>query len=245
MFEGSVTFRTSLPEIKFDAIEFATKHPGTTRATITSDAASGVTLRVAVTSASSVFEAIASAQELTQQVTNILSFRFGLGIDTFRFSEYALVELSAQGSTHHLGDCARIEGRCLGTTILGTQSRQELSELLEQPQHPGYHYYDLFRAALCLSDPLSKFMALYSIILSLSGDDQQKVDEFVMSIRPSIATNSPWKRKSGFPETVYTRLRNEVGHVRPRTTIRGTRDEMEINLSGLIEVAKKKIRTQP
>ena len=48
-------------------------------------------------------------------------------------------------------------------------------------------------------------------------------------------------RRSGVAETIYTRHRNQVGHARPGTTIENTRSEMEINLKGLIAIAKELI----
>lgn len=118
----------------------------------------------------------------------------------------------------------------------------EIKSVLEEKPRPDCLYPDLFYFALGLTDPLSKFMALYSIVLTLCNDRQEDVDRFVLATQPNVSINSPYKpRKLGTQETLYTRLRNQVGHVRPETTIESTRSEMQENLNGRVEITKKSI----
>jgi len=89
-------------------------------------------------------------------------------------------------------------------------------------------------------------MSLYNIVLSLSNDSQEDVDMLALNLDKATPTNAPFRpRKSGTNETVYTRLRNQVGHVRKGTTIEGTRAEMDQWISGLIGMAKHLIDQQP
>ena len=97
-----------------------------------------------------------------------------------------------------------------------------------------------------MTDPLSQFMGLYSLLLALCSDSQEQVDQFVLTVQPGIPTNTPFKsRKSGVQETVYTKLRNEIGHVRAGTTLDGTRNEMKTQIPGLIDVVRQLVSKQP
>lgn len=180
-----------------------------------------------------------------------MTFEFGLFHQSFRMVEDNLFEekLLPDGSTkliHHLRGGDGTGGSISIWIKLGSKQMTDVKKLVEQKHHNRFFYYDLFYFALGLTDPLSKFMALYSILLTLCSDRQEKVDKFVISVEPSVATNPPYrKRKSGVLETIYTRLRNQVGHVRPGTTIEVTRNEMETNLSGLVAITQELIRLQP
>lgn len=166
-------------------------------------------------------------------------------MEVFRYAEHSFLEVSNQNQVFHVGDSIAIQDEATCSIKLGPANREKLKSILEQPDYNCYLYYEMFRAALCLTDPLATFMALYNIVLSLSEDLQEKVDQFVISIQPGIPTNPSYRnRRSAIPETIYTRLRNEVGHIRPGTTIQGTRNEMTKNLAGLIEVTKQIIKSQ-
>lgn len=251
MLKGTVTYRAAFPGIEFDSLEIACHQPGAVRATVTSSSASGVSLKVEVVDADSTDDALTKAGAVAAYVAKVLTFRFGIFYRGFGLVEHALVEEQPQsdGSTkplHHLGSTIAFVMKADVWKTLGPQQQADLKSLLEQVHHPGFLHYDLFHSALGLTDPLSRFMALYNIVLFLCHDSQEDVDTLVLSIQPTVPTNAPFRlRRSGVQETVYTRLRNQVGHVRPGTTIEGTRAEMEANLSGLIEVTKELINRQP
>jgi hypothetical protein len=96
-------------------------------------------------------------------------------------------------------------------------------------------YFIMFRHALQIRDELGKFMALYMVLLSVcsegKGDDKQKyVDEFILERDPQTpyCPNPHNKNK----ETIFTKLRNQVGHSRG-VSLAQTRTEMAQNLSAL------------
>lgn len=93
-------------------------------------------------------------------------------------------------------------------------------------------YFTMFRHSMQITNELGKFMGLYNILLSIFGDKQQKVDRFILTRDP----NTPVSQSPHYPcdkETVFTRLRNQVGHFRPGTSLLKTRQEMAQNLSAL------------
>lgn len=250
MFRGTVSFRAAFPGVEFDPIEIVCRGAIASRATLKSSASDGFSLRVEVTEATSVEAALEAAREVAAYVARVLTFQFGVFYHSFGLCEYAVVEeqTGSDGTSplHHLGSSIGFTARADVWKALGPAKQAELKTALEQPHHSGFVYYDLFRSALSLDDALSKFMAIYNIVLLLNNDSQEEVDTFAFSVQPGIATNSPFRpRRSGMPETIYTRLRNQVGHVRPGTTIEQTRTEMQNNLTGLIQLAQELIRRQP
>jgi hypothetical protein len=91
-------------------------------------------------------------------------------------------------------------------------------------------YFTMFRHAMQIRDELGKFMGLYNVLLSVRGDKQKKVDSFILKRDP----NTPVSRSPcNTMETVFTKLRNQVGHVRHGVTLLETRREIAQNLLAL------------
>lgn len=245
MFKGTITFRAAFPGIEFDTFEITPQQPDVLKASIKSSPSEGMNLKVDVAAADSIDSAIGAAREVAAFIAKVLTYKFGTYYREFGSPEHALVEEVARpdGSTqpvHRLGTGFLLDCKADAWVAPGPQQMNEAKYLLEQLHHPGFSYYELFRSALGLNDPLSKFMAFYNIVLSICNDSQEDVDAFVLSVQPGVDRNPPFRpRKSGTQETVYTRLRNQVGHRRPGTTIEETRGEMEVNLRGLVDVAKR------
>lgn len=109
----------------------------------------------------------------------------------------------------------------------------------------GRTYFPLFRSALGTENPIDRYLALYRILLVIHDDKQQDLDKFLHGEFGDKLTPRPGqKAKPGKPkskETVFTKLRNEVAHIRKRTRLEITRQQMEQHMEGLIERVKKAI----
>ena len=253
MFKGLVKFQAAFSGIEFEAIEISPSYPDIVKATLasapipSSPEEGTILLTVDVTGADTFHDAIRKAEEFALHVAKLLTFEFGVFHQRFRHVGESLVEEQSQpdGSTktiHHLSDGISIGCIAYSWTKPSIERLIEVKSILQEKTRFDCLYYDQFYFSLELTDPLSKFMALYSIVLTLCNDRQEEVDRFVLETQPNVPTNSPYKpRKSGTQETLYTRLRNQVGHVRPETTIEATRSEMQENLNGLVEITKKLI----
>jgi hypothetical protein len=115
-------------------------------------------------------------------------------------------------------------------------SAAHITELLRKTGHsPHCPHLIMFRHALQIRDELGKFMALYMVLLSVCSegkeDDKQKhVDEFILKRDPKTPyCPSPHNKNK---ETIFTKLRNQVGHSRG-VSLAQTRTEMAQNLSAL------------
>jgi hypothetical protein len=104
-------------------------------------------------------------------------------------------------------------------------------------------YLRMFRYALKNNDPVDRFMFLYSILALLKGN-QVRIDSF---IRRTSYYNKEENMKSGNPrrntdETIFTWLRNQVGHVDQETDISFIRKKIQEKLSDLTEIVKISIQ---
>jgi hypothetical protein len=125
------------------------------------------------------------------------------------------------------------------TMVLGTTA-ERIKSVLEQATPPGEVHYRLFRSARLATSLVEEFMILYQVLLMLVGDRQEDVDKFIVSEEPSVP-QTPSPHRLGVMETVYTRLRNELGHKRARVNLDTTRAEMRARVDGLRALAKRPI----
>lgn len=129
-----------------------------------------------------------------------------------------------------------------GVAVVTNEQLGELEQFLAQPAHPGESFFELFRLGLQCKDPIALFLCLYGILLLTQGDAQRRVDDFVESegtprTEPSTRPNA----KLDDRDTIYTSLRNAVGHPKSEASIASVRQEMERHISGLVTLAKKAI----
>jgi len=105
--------------------------------------------------------------------------------------------------------------------------------------------YDLDRVkrlnfACSVPEPIGRFIALYSLLLTVGNDLQPEVDRLILTVEPTThQTPSPKTRQ---PETLYTRLRNELAHVRVTATLFSTHEEIELHLERFEWIVKSIVR---
>ena len=101
----------------------------------------------------------------------------------------------------------------------------------EAPRFHKKYDYDMlkrFTFSKAIKEPIGKFLSLYSLVSSLCGDRQPDIDKLFESVDATIAKSlSPW---TGRPETIFTRLRNELAHHRDGTSAVETHRSIEVHL---------------
>lgn len=105
--------------------------------------------------------------------------------------------------------------------------------------------YNLFRTAMNNEDVVVKYMFLYQILsfkyINSEGQESQRlVDDFIKSKFTQERHQYQIWSDTGRKETVYTRLRNQVGHFRGKTS-QETRKDMQGKINELIELVKLSI----
>ncbi|BFH11511.1 hypothetical protein WJ0W_005450 [Paenibacillus melissococcoides] len=85
-------------------------------------------------------------------------------------------------------------------------------------------YKRLYRNVLQIADPIARFMLLYSLMqLALEADNQKQVDDFIRitSWYNSTLDRITTRKGANFKETIYSWLRNAVGHTQESYMIGG------------------------
>jgi len=96
----------------------------------------------------------------------------------------------------------------------------------------------LYRATLNIEGPLAQFVLLYSVLLLVCGDSQKKVDVCICRLRPDTQR---YEDRNGPKETVFTRLRNKLGHGRPDWSIESLVHEANTLLPDFVEIVAEAI----
>lgn len=99
------------------------------------------------------------------------------------------------------------------------------------PQFHKKYNYDLlkrFNFSKAIEEPIGKFVSLYSLLSSQCGDQQTEIDKLIEGVDSNVGKSlSP---KTGRPETIFTRLRNELAHHREGTSVVETHRSVEVHL---------------
>ncbi len=147
----------------------------------------------------------------------------------------------------------------VGHTVLEKDCNEisTLKTILEAVHPAADIYYSRLRWILQKSDPVARFLHLYSILLALEGganSTQEPVDMFIRLQDPDVEEeySSFFNKKV----TIYRQLRNEVAHVTKdqkdkngdiikNRTHAETQDKMEQKMNKLIEHVKVAISKLP
>ena len=99
------------------------------------------------------------------------------------------------------------------------------------PQFHKSYNYDLlkrFNYSRSIEEPIGKFLSLYSLLSSLCEDRQAEIDKLIEGVDGNIG--KCFSPKTGKPETLFTRLRNELAHHRIGNSVMEDDRNVEIHL---------------
>lgn len=135
----------------------------------------------------------------------------------------------------------------VSTILAKPEDENKLKECLKDKVEYSSRYYDMFRLAMQSTDVVNRYMFLYLILLDMRGPYQNKVDEYIIKCSEELGIdpqNKVWqlkrKDKSGnnIKETIFTYLRNQVGHTIKGHTPDTTTRDMQIYIKDLIKIVK-------
>lgn len=247
MFKGAVNIRARITRnrLKFPSCEFNPNESGVEKVVMESPDGDEIQGTVHLTAVATDEEARIIAAKVANYYLDRISFIHGAAIETHEIKNSVLAPVDLQPGALvqlHSGDLL-IFGQ-QGTLIVGIPAANLKAEM-EQAALSGEKFFGMFRSALQSVSPIEQFMHLYQILLLLFNDDQTKIDAFILQEEPNVSQTQHPLKPSGAMETVYTRLRNEFGHVRPRVNIQNTKVEMARMLGGLTVLTKRAIELQP
>jgi hypothetical protein len=235
---GTIEFAAPIAGLRFAPIEVSSSHPAVQKIVLEAqDERMGIVLRL--TDVFDFEDAEAIANGILPSILNRLAFHRNVPVGEPHFTGGTLPK-DASGSTYTVrSDRLLMWDQAIPVLTLDEDTRQDLARLLEQP-YTDHYLYSAYRFAGNQNDPVARFMFLYNILLQINSDSQQWVDAFILSEVPSVP-QSPRPDRPNVIETVYTRLRNEVGHRRPGTSPEQTRREIQDNVAPFQELVRTAI----
>jgi hypothetical protein len=261
MATGTVAYIAPVAGVRFAPIEVSDPHPKVEKAekieNIIIETQGSEQIRV-VFHLIDVFtdtEANDIAGDLLDSIFDRLAFEFDRSIGQAYMRGYSLPKDASGTSYTASGSLRTFWGVAAPTITVSDERRRELAQelvrLLEQPPARPDLFF-AYRFAVNQSDPVARFMFLYSVLLQLLQDllqlqqdpTQNQVDDFIRREKPEVEEREdPRPDKTG-TETVFTCLRNEVAHIRSATPER-TRREIQEHLPAFQKLVKTAISRVP
>jgi hypothetical protein len=223
-------------------LEFLT-YPGVGKVEVVSEDERCVVVKTVFKEVSSPEDAASIALVIATQVADRLAFQYEISLCDPVRGEANLIDQN-QSSIAHAIFSGRGSLTAAGhfTNKVSQADVPQLKPILANDEPNKGDYYSLFRWVLRQDDPVARFMYLYRILLSLQGGanhTQKSVDAFITSQEPGVQT--VFNVRLNRNETIYTRLRNEVGHEIGGTTLAITRQGMEQRIGKLVNHVKAAI----
>ena len=237
MATGTITFMAPATGLQLESVEFSNSLPTVEKITVETQVDDSIKIDFHLIDVFAIEDAEDIAKPIVVSIIDRLAFELDVSIGDPRLSG-ATVPKDASASAIRTMTSMPVSWRVLAPDVVPDAARRhEIEAILEQP-YSRPDLYSAYRFSCNQSDAVARYMFLYNILLQLHNDSQTQVDDFIRREEPAVA-QSPSPR-SGM-ETIYTRLRNEVGHRRPGVTPEQTRTEMESKMTGLQELTKRAI----
>lgn len=232
--EGTCRYIVDLADVDFAERELHLNDPRTPRASLRRLGERRFELAVTT---SGVYDR-AEAESLTNQTVKVLLPRLAVYLNTRVFGG------RFQGSRIPLAPGDRVDGAAHAVAARSTvpaevapQPPREVSDAewavvrdaALRPESTLDLALDVYLQGATHGDAIGAFILLYHSLLLVCGDRQAQVDACILAADPKVPTSpSPLH---GRPETLYTRLRNELLHIRNGRGPTKTRRAIEAELA--------------
>ena len=239
---GTVEFVVSTREtdFAFDRVSFPCRHEGVTDGRVQCDFQTGVSGSVRTSGFPSRGEAVAAAESDIDRIVGRLCLHYNLRFEPTRIDGS---EVRSETPTDHIGSMRLSSAVSMRFRDAGSVRQRvsvdSIADLLSRDDVASVLHVKLYREAFGAADGVERFMRLYGLLLMLCGDSQKRVDQVIRRYDPDVEqTQSPI---GNFRETIYTRLRNELGHAREGVDPNTTVNEMRNCSSGLARIIKSEL----
>lgn len=132
-------------------------------------------------------------------------------------------------------------------TLANSESEEKLKNCLIDSIEYSSRYYELFRLSMQSTDVVNRYMFLYQILLDMHGPTQYKVDLYIRKCSKKLEIDCKykmWQEKRGNCETIFTYLRNQVGHIIDGHSPDSISVDMGENIYNLIKIVKYSMKEQ-
>lgn len=192
---------------------------------------------------SSIKEVDCIGEENKENIFNLISFMLNTGIQNIRQTGHGVIPREGEGAQCHVIMPAMTCHGVMksGGRKLNRSEIQELGEVLIQSKRLKNHpLVNIFSYAIKIDEPVVQFMLLYLILYEIFKD-QKSIDKYIMKVSPrTLQVPSPYNNK---PETIYTKLRNEITH-RVDSSPEKTRNGIMSNTHSLKYIAHTAIMSE-
>jgi hypothetical protein len=255
MYSGTALISTTMtePGIVFPPFEYRCNNPYVTRCELTTENGHEITAKISLENVPTAHDVEDIALAVHKQAMLRLECLYGMRSGQ---SDVKVLDLrSEQKPNDHIiaarTGVIKIEGH--KASIIQGKSPDELRDILERPSPEADIYFELFNQARTSSNKVVEFLGYYQIVSSIHDDPgQHGIDQFFLvhdRHMPPLTHKPDSKPDRPKLETVYTRLRNEIAHVRhvPGTArpkdISATKAEISEHVERLRGLAVTAIRT--
>ncbi len=247
MYQGQVDYTAKIQGTIFEPFEIEGACQSVSRILLEATTEGDLKISFFVSDVESANDACRLTQGTVVDIIDKLSFELGVPISNPQLSGATVTHEieSEKGSNSKILDVHGIDTVTFSCRVeivqkLGLEAINNTRTFLKKKDISNFRYFPVFRSALNNDDPVVRFMMLYKILLHKFGDNQREVDQFIRVSEPGVP-ETPRPDKPEIMETVYTRLRNEIGHVRPSAVPEQTRNEIANWVNHLVGLVKKAI----
>jgi len=187
--------------------------------------------------ASNEADAIDTTSKYLEEVTSLMLYETDYEVKRLDWKQINEIDKRAEPVKTR----ARHENEDLKATVRVKKhfKSQEIKDKIENmPAGSINDYTRIFIEVSKLKDPISKFTLYYSLLSVLKGN-QKKVDKFIESVDKDVIKRETTRKNKKFKETIYTYLRNQVGHVQEDTDTDTLKCEIQNNIGRLREILKR------
>ena len=149
---------------------------------------------------------------IRDDILDMLSLTLNTKISEMRVVGYNLVPRPGEGSIAHiLLPLLKVTATCIsGCLKLSSDDIEAIQNGLLRMSNLKYKpLIRLFRYAISTDEPVVQFMLLYLILYEIRKK-QSALDRYIMKVAPTTPQSA--SPHTGKPETIYTKLRNEITH---------------------------------
>ncbi len=196
---------------------------------------------------------LAKIEQITIRMLNNILIEFNIQYAMYTGSPY-LIHQSIKGESSSNIPAALEVRRPLDDLLQDEQYiklQHNLKAIINNvPEQFDSPQVELFRAALSNKDLVTKYMLLYNTLLYCTRkedkEEQKFVDEFILKYmdddeeKAEYNETKPKNNGSFSKETVFTKLRNEIGHTR-NIPFNDTKDNMKRTLNTFIEIVRSAV----
>lgn len=229
----------------FEPLEIQTTEPWVEKVVVECRNEKLIEVTVTFASAPSADTAFISGKLICRTIVGRLALQYGLCIQEPLLAAQDLEEEKDGKTTKVVASGIPMVCNGKDSKNVEPQDIAALKADLEDLRPNREDYEELYRVAMQATDNVDRYMSLYRILSLLcpnpKGEEKQEFVDLFIEQETSEKRTHPRPDKPHIKETVYSKLRNEVGHTRKGVDLAHTRQGMDARVYELAKIVRKAI----